>query len=186
MEGRFRSMSNEPVGDVAAKSSGRSEPAKVAELRQALRRLGGGVTIVATIDDDGRPCGLMMTSVMSLSFDPPSMLLAINRSASALPSLIERGRFSINLIGVGDEEMCSAFAASDKGSRFASASWKVNGAGVPVYQDAIATLVCEIDDAQTFGTHVIIRGLVLTASCSEKTEGLVYLNGQFCRAQPRG
>jgi len=152
------------------------------DFRHALRRLGGGVTIVATTDLEARPRGLMMTAVMSLSFAPPSMLIAVNRAASALPALLERRCFSISLVGAGDEAMCKAFVAADAESRFAPEHWDQHWKGVPVYRNAIATIVCDIDDTQDFGTHTIIRGLVRDATYAPCTAGLIHLDGQFCRA----
>lgn len=152
------------------------------DFRHALRRLGGGVTIVATTDLGGRPRGLMMTAVMSLSFSPPSMLIAVNQAASALPALLERRCFSISLVGAGDEAMCRAFAAADAESRFVSEHWDQHWKGVPVYRHAIASIVCDIDDTQDFGTHAIIRGLVRAAAYAPCTAGLIHLDGQFCRA----
>jgi flavin reductase (DIM6/NTAB) family NADH-FMN oxidoreductase RutF len=154
--------------------------ADVDDFRQAMRRLGSGVTIVATTDGNGQPCGLMMTAVMSLSLDPPSMLIAVNRSASALPALLEREIFSINLIGAGDEEMCKLFAASDAQNRFVPEDWAQRRMGAPIFRNAIATIICVIDAVETFGTHTIIRGLVRDAAFEKDAEGLIYMNGRFC------
>jgi len=156
-------------------------PLQVEDFRHALRRLGAAVTIVATVDRDGMPRGLMMTAVMSLSFEPPSMLLAINRSASALPALLEHGRFSINLIGAGEEEACRDFAAADAENRFQADHWEQHPDRVPIYRNAIATIICDVGDVQTFGTHAIVRGLVRSTRYTHSTDCLVYLDGRFCR-----
>lgn len=166
----------------SAAGNGTDQQVALEDFRHALRRLGGGVTIVATTDREDGPCGLMMTAVMSLTFSPPSMLIAVNRAASALPALLERGSFSISLIGAGDEEMCTAFAEADAASRFVLEDWARHPTGMPVYRRAIATIVCDVDDTQDFGTHTIIRGLVRDASYAQSTAGLIHIDGRFCRA----
>lgn len=145
-----------------------------------MRRLGAAVTIVATVGPDGMPRGLVMTAVMSLSVEPPAVLVAINRSASALPALLDHGRFSVNLLGAGEEAACRQFAAASPADRFVADKWEQHPDRVPIYRDAIATVVCDVDDVQIFGTHAIVRGLVRSATYTRSTDCLVYLDGRFC------
>lgn len=121
----------------------------------------------------------MMTAVMSLSLAPPSMLIAVNRNASALPAILDRGLFSISLIGAEDMEMCMAFASANAENRFVPEEWERHSSGIPVYRRAAASIICEIDNSQSFGTHMIIRGLVRDAKYSETLAGLVYFDGRF-------
>lgn len=150
-------------------------------FRQALRRLAGGVTVVASRDSDGTPRGIVMTAVMSLSFDPPSMLIAINRNASLLPAVLESGWFSINMVGAADEDWCKSFVAADPATRFAADHWETHPLGVPVYRGAISSIVCKVDQAEPFGSHMVIRGLVRDASFSQEADGLIYLDGRYAR-----
>lgn len=152
-------------------------------LRQALRRLAGGVTVVASYGAGDVPCGIVMTAVMSLSFDPPSMLIAINKNASLLPAVLESGLFTINMVSAADEGWCRTFVSADATSRFAAADWERHPLGTPVYRGAIAHLVCEVDEAEPFGSHVVIRGLVRDASFGQGTDGLIYLDGRYARPQ---
>ncbi|OYX62211.1 MAG: hypothetical protein B7Y88_14575 [Sphingomonadales bacterium 32-64-17] len=152
-------------------------------FRQALRRLAGGVTVVASRDSDGTPRGIVMTAVMSLSFDPPSMLIAINRNASLLPAVMESGRFSINMIGAEGEDWCQAFFTADPTTRFSPEDWETHPLGVPVCRKAIASVVCEVDHAEPFGSHMVIRGLVRDASFRQNADGLIYMDGRYARPE---
>lgn len=151
----------------------------VEDFRQALRRFASGVTVVASIAEDGTPRGIVMTAVMSLSFDPPSMLIAINRSASLLPAVEHSGRFSINVLGSDSKDWCHAFATSDVAERFADEDWVRDDNGVPVLREALASMVCDVDQAEPFGSHMVIRGLVRSTTFRQDAKGLIYLDGRY-------
>ncbi len=157
-------------------------PADTVEgFRQALRRFASGVTVVASIAEDGTPRGIVMTAVMSLSFDPPSMLIAINRSASLFPAVEHSGRFSINVVGSGSKDWCHAFATSDVGERFAADDWIYDENCVPLLRAALSSIVCDVDQAEPFGSHMVIRGLVQSTHFRQDTDGLIYLDGSYAR-----
>lgn len=150
-------------------------------FRQSLRRFASGVTVVASRADDGTPRGIVMTAVMSLSFDPPSMLIAINRSASLLPAVEHSGRFSINVLGSDSKDWCHAFATSDVAERFAASDWTSDENGVPVLREALSSMVCDVDQAEAFGSHMVIRGLVRSTAYRQDADGLIYLDGRYAR-----
>lgn len=150
-------------------------------FRQAMRRLASGVSIVASRDAQGIPCGIAMTAVMSLSFDPPSMLIAVNRSASLLQPLLANGRFSINILDHCSEGWCREFVRATPDKRFAPGEWAEHVSGVPIFRDALASVICEVDQAEPFGSHYVIRGLVQDVAVREPHEGLIYLDGRYAR-----
>lgn len=153
-------------------------------FRQALRRFASGVTVVASKGEDGMPRGIVMTAVMSLSFDPPSMLIAINRSASLLPAVEQSGHFSINVLGCDDRDWCHAFATTSIEERFREEDWAQDECGAPVLRNALASIVCDVDQAEPFGSHMVIRGLVRDAAFRQDADGLIYLDGQYARTCP--
>lgn len=153
----------------------------VDDFRQALRRLAGGVTVVASRGADGQPRGIVMTAVMSLSFDPPSMLIAVNRNATLLPALLESGVFSINMVDSSGELWCNAFFAAEPASRFRPEDWDDSASPAPVLRNAAASVVCDVDQAEPFGSHMVIRGLVRQATFRQDGHGLIYLDGRYAR-----
>src|SRR5471032_2163755 len=60
------------------------------QFRSVMRRLAGGVSIVTAGRDDDIT-GMTVTSLTSLSADPPRLLVSINKQASSF-ALIERYR----------------------------------------------------------------------------------------------
>lgn len=151
-------------------------------FRRAMRALASGVCVVASRTADGQARGIAMTAVMSLSFDPPTLLLAINRSASLIEPLIEKGTFSVNILGEDDGDWCQTFTSAPFDERFKEDDWLDHASGVPLYRRAIATVICDVDAADPFGTHMIVRGLVRDCELGDHTRALIYLDGSYARA----
>src|SRR5689334_1083437 len=61
-------------------------------LKEAMRRLIGGVVVVTAGIGDERT-GLTATSAVSLSMEPPTMLVTVNRSSSSYPVIARRRHF---------------------------------------------------------------------------------------------
>jgi flavin reductase (DIM6/NTAB) family NADH-FMN oxidoreductase RutF len=82
---------------------------EAANLKLALRTLGGGVSIITTGEGDTRT-GATVTSATALSVDPPRMLVSLNRSSSTWPVLEKSRSFAINIIGSKHETIANQFA----------------------------------------------------------------------------
>ena len=80
-------------------------------LKATLRGLPGPVALVTTVDPVGAaPQGMLASAVIPVSMDPPSMLVAINRSASMHPTLAAAGRFCINVLGTSQADVLALFS----------------------------------------------------------------------------
>lgn len=149
------------------------------DFRGAMRRLASGVALVTTVNADGAPCGIAMTALMSLSMDPPSLLLAINRNASLCQPILERGLFGVSILGRHDEQSCQSFVTAPAAERFRHGDWTTHESGVALLNSAIARLVCRLDQAEPFATHMVIRGLVDYVALDSSSNALVYLDGCY-------
>ena len=67
-------------------------------FKQAMRQCAGAVALVTVGTRPGRRTGLTVTSACSLSDDPPSLLVCVNRNASAHTRIREEGHFVINFL----------------------------------------------------------------------------------------
>ena len=65
-------------------------------FRAGMRRLAGGVTIITSLDAEGRRCGITATAVCSLSTDPPSLVACVNRETSIAAVVEQRGVFAVH------------------------------------------------------------------------------------------
>jgi len=65
------------------------------DFRDAMRRLTGGVSVI-TAGRGGDVSGMTVTSVSSLSVDPPALIVSISREASSWPLVTRYGFFGVN------------------------------------------------------------------------------------------
>lgn len=155
-------------------------------FRGAMRRLASGVVLVTTSGEEGERHGIAMTAVMSLSMDPPSLLLAVNRTASLYEPLLARGEFAVNILAWDDLESCQSFVAAPAGERFAGMDWGINERGLPILASSMATILCRVDKAEPFGSHIVIRGLVTEVILGKDHDPLLYVAGRYGRVAPHG
>lgn len=171
--------------EVERPDGGRLSPsnrsAAVDTLKLALRRLAKAVVVITTIDEGVR-YAMSATAVSELSFDPPSMLICVNRSASLYPVLAGGAPFAINILHHSHDELAARCAGAVKGeARFELGDWQVSELGVPVLSDAQASIICRNERRIDYGTHGIFIGEVVDILLAGNPEPLVYLDGRFSR-----
>jgi flavin reductase (DIM6/NTAB) family NADH-FMN oxidoreductase RutF len=150
-------------------------------FRLAMRQLASGVSIVTLGEGDARN-GLTATSVSSLSADPPTLIVCVNRSASLYPRLTKGERIGVSVLAAGHTEYADAFAGRTalKGpDRFRDGRWTTTVGGVSILVDAIAAFECEIDELVERGSHAIVIGRVVAALARPACGALIYWRGAY-------
>lgn len=151
------------------------------DFRNAMRRLTGGVSVI-TAGIGWDISGMTVTSVSSLSVDPPALIVSINREASSWPLVRRYGFFGVNILTSDQIDIAERFTGKDglKGAeRFAGARWTTRISGVPLLADALAVIDCEVEDMVERHSHVIVIGRVLDVAVSTRTAALAYWQGQY-------
>jgi flavin reductase (DIM6/NTAB) family NADH-FMN oxidoreductase RutF len=152
-----------------------------ADFRGAMRQLTGGVSVI-TVGRGKDITGMTVTSVSSLSLDPPSLIVSINRESSSWPLLKRYGVFGVNILTADQVEVAERFAGKDglKGAdRFAGAQWTTRVSGVPLLAGALAAIDCEVEEMIERHSHAIVIGRVLDLQLSSRTAALAYWQGQY-------
>jgi flavin reductase len=153
------------------------EPVTRQSFRNAMARLGAAVTIVTT-DGPGGRAGLTASAVCSVTDDPPTLLVCVNRSASALPALRANGVLCVNLLEASQQGLSNRFAGMDGGAtmeeRFALGDWQAGAGGGPVLGGAVASLECRIADIIEKGTHSVLFAEVQSVTLGPEGPALVW------------
>jgi flavin reductase (DIM6/NTAB) family NADH-FMN oxidoreductase RutF len=150
-------------------------------FRSAMRHLAGGVSVI-TVGRGKDITGMTVTSVSSLSVDPPTLIVSINRESSSWPLLKRLGVFGVNILTVDQLDVAERFTGKDglKGAdRFIGAQWTTGVSGVPLLAGALAAIDCEVEDIVERHSHAIIIGRVLHMQLSPRTAALAYWQGQY-------
>ena len=155
---------------------GQSHEELVGAFREAMRHVAATVYAVTT-RDDGQRYGILATAVSSLSFEPPSLLVCINRTASLHDPLERAERFCVNVLGLGNRDVAEHFMRPDA-DRFGVGDW-LETEGVPVLRTAQSSLVCRTVHRHEFGTHTIFIGELLAAKHREDATPLTYFDRNY-------
>ena len=148
-----------------------------------MRQLTGGVSVITA--GRGRDIsGMTVTSVSSLSVDPPALIVSINRESSSWPLVKRYGFFGVNILTSDQIDIAERFTGKGglKGAdRFAGAQWMTRASGVPLLADALAAIDCEVEDIVERHSHAIVIGRVLDVAVSRAHRGAGLLAGALCR-----
>ncbi|GLU30008.1 flavin reductase family protein [Brucella sp. NBRC 12950] len=153
-------------------------------FRQSWRGLGSTVTLVST-QNRGKRFTMLATAVNSVSMDPPSLLVCVNKSATAHVEIAERKAFSVGLLRSDNRELSSKIGAAKSEERFGFGTWsdyegKISDIrGIPWLAEAQSTLFCTTDQSFDYGTHTIFIGLVRMIEGAMPYDPLLYCDGKY-------
>ncbi|MCZ7472412.1 MULTISPECIES: flavin reductase family protein [Rhizobiaceae] len=125
------------------------------DFREAMQRFAGPVTAITSIKD-GVPCGLMATAVCSLSADPPSLIVCINKSASAHDTIIDQGFLGVSVLTDSMLAFADHFARAKGPDRFEGALWNFQETGAPLLAGASVAFDCRIAKTHDGYSHTIV------------------------------
>jgi 3-hydroxy-9,10-secoandrosta-1,3,5(10)-triene-9,17-dione monooxygenase reductase component len=146
-------------------------------FRDALAKFATGVAFV-TAAPDGKPAGLIVNSLTSVSLEPPLVSFCPSRSSLTWSRMRRTRRFGVNVLG-SQHERFARRATPAGADRFAGLDWELGHGGVPLLTDALATLECEIVAEHPTGDHWIVVGRVDHLRISAIEDPLVFFAGAF-------
>ncbi|HEY0011863.1 MAG TPA: flavin reductase family protein [Allosphingosinicella sp.] len=157
------------------------DPALSSDFREAMRRVASTVNVIS-ICVGGEPMGITATAVSSLSMDPASLLICINRASAVHAPLGDVTHFRVNVLHRDQEPIARMFSDRTQHALRFTAGWSVDCALPPRLVDAQASMLCRRIDHHQFGTHSIFIGVVEEVAVRDDVHPLVYLNGRYLSA----
>ncbi|WP_244486629.1 flavin reductase [Aureimonas sp. Leaf324] len=144
-----------------------------------MAQLGAAVTIVTT-DGPGGRAGFAATAVCSVTDDPPTLLVCINRASSAYAPVRRNGRICVNVLAAKHAELSRVFGGRTPiAERFAAASWRETRGGTLELDGALASFDCDISTATQAGTHDVFFCRVLSLRSRSEGQGLIYFDRTY-------
>ncbi|HEV2249170.1 MAG TPA: flavin reductase family protein [Candidatus Limnocylindria bacterium] len=137
-------------------------PVDRATFRELAGSFPSGVSVVTTVDDTGAPRGLTTQAFISLSTEPPLVLVSLDRSSRTLAALRACKRFAVNVLKAGSEDLSTRFATKAE-DKFAGVRWAPSAvlSGVPILTDSVtAFMECTVVQVIEQGDHVMLVGSV--------------------------
>jgi len=131
-------------------------------FKDIMSRVAATVTIVTAPTDEG-PVGITVSAFVSVSVDPPVVLVCIDKRAGSLGAFLQAPGYTVNFMpeGTGDDAMVFATPGADKFGSVGNQS-PAAGVGGPVLESAFAHFECRTIQRTEMGDHWVIYGEVAT------------------------
>src|SRR5688572_25539948 len=159
--------------------------------REVLSRWATGVAVVTTLEEDAgggsQPWGTTVNSFTAISLEPPLVMVAIGRERSIHPIIERTNRFGVNVLGEDSQAISDCFAGAPSTlprEAFCNASFALGEAGLPVLDEAIAYLCCEVEQRIEAGDHTVYLGRVIETGCRDEIGWpLLYFRRRYLRIE---
>ena len=165
MAGAFEAIGPEPVVAVDPKL-----------FREAMSRYGSAVHVVTTDGPAGKT-GFTATAICSVSDDPPTLLVCLNRKSQGSPLLAANRVFCVNTLAADHEALSNMFAGRTGAvlaDRFQVGEWATLATGAPVLGSAIVACDCRVIEIKAVASHNVIFGVVEAIRLGTEGPALVY------------
>jgi flavin reductase len=150
-----------------------------AEFRNAMALLGAAVNVVTT-DGPGGLAGFTASAVCSVTDEPPTLLVCLNRGASVYGAFRDNGVLCVNVLGAGHQHISNCFGGkTPMAERFASVKWTSGSSGCPVLEGASVSFECQLRQRTEVGTHDVMFCEVLAIHHSASAGSLIYFNRAY-------
>jgi flavin reductase (DIM6/NTAB) family NADH-FMN oxidoreductase RutF len=151
-------------------------PIEKNELRRIMGHFPTGVTVITTISMDGQPFGLTANAFMSVSLDPPLLLISVDKKAESYPHFNDSQVFTVNILSDDQESLSRRFAVSG-GNKFEGVAYHRGANNVPILEGTLAYIECRVYASHDGGDHTLYLGSIEQAETREGKPLLFYRGG---------
>jgi flavin reductase (DIM6/NTAB) family NADH-FMN oxidoreductase RutF len=152
------------------------------ELRECLSSFITGVTVITTVDSQGRAHGLTVNSFNSVSLDPPLVLWSQRLQSPTFPVFRDSPYFAVNILAQDQIGISRRFAKRSH-DKFEGLEVVPGLGGIPLIAGCAAYLECSKEMSFPGGDHVVFVGRVERIEKQQRPP-LVFGGGQYMVVQP--
>lgn len=148
-------------------------------LRDAMGRFATGVTVITTAEAGEGIHGMTANGVLSVSLDPPLVLVSLGRCRMA-EILPRTGRYGISVLAEGQRDVAMHFAGQAARPGAPPFVWE---SGLPFVAGSLAQIGCRVADVHQAGDHVLWIGRVEHMTHGDG-DPLLFYAGRFAGLKP--
>lgn len=153
-------------------------------IRRTLGHFPSGVSVITGYSDSG-PVGMTVQSFMSLSLDPPMVLISVAKTSKTWPEIASTGPFAINILSESQSHVARQFARSGT-DKFRDINYinSKNSDGLPLLEGSVAWIECTIHTVHDGGDHHVVLANIMSLGERDSSEfPLVFCRSDFPRLQ---
>jgi flavin reductase (DIM6/NTAB) family NADH-FMN oxidoreductase RutF len=142
-----------------------------ADFRQFMRHWPTGVAVVTTAGPSG-PLGCTVIALMSLSVEPPLLVVSLGEDSRTLAAIRGTDLFGASILAAAQRELSERFASCAREERFTGVVLRVEH-GIPLLAGAAAQMVCAVQQLEQIADHVLVVGAPVWQSVARGRAPLV-------------
>jgi flavin reductase (DIM6/NTAB) family NADH-FMN oxidoreductase RutF len=162
------------------------KPLTATDFRHALGHFATGVTVITAERGNGEVYGMTASSFASVSLEPFLILVCVDERSGLLPLLHKKRRFGVSVLKEGQQSISVYFAQPEQNGETESRlgiRYRWTEKGIPLIENALAHLACNIVASHPAGDHTIFLGEVESAEVFAG-EPLLHFQGAYRRMAP--
>jgi flavin reductase (DIM6/NTAB) family NADH-FMN oxidoreductase RutF len=146
-------------------------------MKQVNRRFVTGVTVVTAMDED-TPRGLAVNAFSSISLDPPTVMVCVQRTSSTHDCLFRADHLAINILSTDQLDVVNRFATKSA-DKFAGLDWAPGPHGSPLIERSAARMEVAIRERLQASTHTVFICRVVHADVTDRHPMVYSASGFF-------
>ena len=152
-----------------------------AQFRRVMGSFPTGITVITVERQSRQVHGMTANSFTSVSLDPVLILVCVDQNARLLSYLKEQRRFGVNILKDSQQALSEHFARPQldpaEESRL-GIHFRWTETGIPMLEDGLAHLGCNVVAEHATGDHTIFVGEVESLELNEGAP-LLYFRGKY-------
>ncbi|HTZ61859.1 MAG TPA: flavin reductase family protein [Thermoplasmata archaeon] len=161
-------------------------PADPARFRALMSRWATGVSVV-TASANGADAGLTVNALLSVSLQPPAVLVSLSTDADTLPVAERSGHFGVSVLAAGQRTLSERFARTlPSEEKFRGVGLHRGPHGSPLLDGTLGALECRIARRSPAYDHVLLLGEVVHIEGGGEAAPLLYFRSGYAEEDPPG
>lgn len=149
------------------------------KFRHVLSHVPTSVAVVTGASADGSHAGMVVGTFHSISLDPQLVGFYPANTSTSWPPIREAGRFCVNVLAQGQNELAAQFARSG-GDKFAGVEFTAAAhSGGAILPGVVAWIDCELEREIELGDHSLVVGQVIDLCVEQSEHPMVFSRGSY-------
>lgn len=146
-------------------------------FRKTLGHYPTGVCAITAMQE-GKAVAMIVGSFTSVSLTPPLVAFFPDGNSTSWPKIRDAGRFCVNVLGAHQHKLCRLLS-SKADDKFDKLSYRLSQAGLPILDDVVAWIDCDMHSVEEAGDHFIVLGRVEHLAVEQAASPLLFFQGGF-------
>jgi flavin reductase (DIM6/NTAB) family NADH-FMN oxidoreductase RutF len=156
-------------------STKQGRPIEPSMFRRVMGRFATGVAVV-TFLRNGQAAGMTVNSFMSVSLDPPLVLISVRRVSAFVKHMRVGGRCGINILSEQQRKLGPHFA--NRPEKDVEVHFE-DHEGTPLLRDSLAQMVARVIDIHPAGDHFLFIAEIEHLAHGPEAQPLIFFSGRY-------